>query len=74
MDNRLVEIYENTIPHSSFLSERAIISCMKQSYKMGTQDVLEWLSKMDYLSDNINYIIKEWENQNSENDTRGNHR
>jgi hypothetical protein len=26
--------------------------------------VLDWLSKMDYLSDNINYIIEEWNNIN----------
>lgn len=62
-DNRLTEIYENTIPHGSFLSERAIMSCMKQSYNMGTQDVIEWLSKMDHLSDNIKYIIEEWNNR-----------
>jgi len=65
MDSRLDEIYENTIPHGSFLSQRAIMDCMKQSYNLGTQDVLEWLQKMDYLSDNIKYIIEEWKNKNS---------
>jgi hypothetical protein len=38
---------------------------MEQSYEMGRQDVLQWLSKMDYLSDNINYILEEWKNQNN---------
>jgi hypothetical protein len=38
---------------------------MEQSYKLGAHDVLNWLSKMDYLSDNIPYIIEEWERKNS---------
>jgi hypothetical protein len=63
MDIRLTEIFENTIPHSSFLSESAIKSCMYQSYKLGVDDVLEWLKKNDHLSDNINYLIEEFQNQ-----------
>lgn len=63
MDNRLTEIFENTIPHSAFLSESAIKSCMHQSYNMGVEDVLEWLKKNDHLSDNINYLIEEFQNQ-----------
>ena len=63
MDIRLTEIFENTIPHSSFLSESAIKSCMYQSYKLGIDDVLEWLKKNDHLSDNINYLIEEFQNQ-----------
>lgn len=63
MDIRLTEIFENTIPHSSFLSESAIKSCMYQSYKLGVNDVLEWLKKNDHLSDNINYLIEEFQNQ-----------
>lgn len=65
MDNRLTEIFEDTIPHSSFLSERAIKSCMHQSYKLGVHDVLEWLKKQNHLSDNINYLIEEFENQHN---------
>jgi hypothetical protein len=65
MKDKLEEIYENTIPHSSFLSKKAVVNCMEQSYEMGRQDVLQWLSKMDYLSDNINYILEEWKNQNN---------
>jgi hypothetical protein len=30
---------------------------------LGTKEVLDWLSKMDYLSDNIDYIIDEWNNR-----------
>ena len=63
-EDKYEEIFENTIPHSSFLDKRSIISCMHQAYMLGTEDVLEWLSKMDYLSDNIKYIMDEWHNQN----------
>lgn len=63
MDNRLTEIFENTIPHSSFLSERAIMSCMYQSYNLGIEDVLEWLKKNEHLSDNVSYLIEEFQNQ-----------
>jgi len=66
MDIRLTEIFENTIPHSSFLSESAIKSCMYQSYKLGIDDVLEWLKKNDHLSDNINYLIEEFQNQKNQ--------
>jgi hypothetical protein len=31
---------------------------------LGSKEILEWLSKMEYLSDNINYIIDEWNNIN----------
>jgi hypothetical protein len=37
---------------------------MTDSYNLGVNDVLNWLSKMDYLSDNIEYIIEEWYNLN----------
>jgi hypothetical protein len=65
MDTRLNEIFDNTISHSSFLNKEEVKSCMEQSYKLGTYDVLNWLSKMDYLSDNVPYIIEEWERKNS---------
>jgi len=65
MDTRLDEIYDNTIPHSSFLSEKAIKSCMYQSYRLGIDDVLEWLKKNDHLTDNISYLTQEFENQNN---------
>ncbi len=37
---------------------------MEKSYDLGVEEFLEWLSKQEYLSDNINYIIEEWKNQN----------
>ena len=40
---------------------------MVKSYELGTEDVLKWLSNMDYLSDNITYIIEEWKNSNNKN-------
>lgn len=53
---------------STILDKTGTISAMDTCYKMGkkdgAQDVLDWLSKMDYLSDNIDYIIEEWKNQN----------
>lgn len=63
MDKKLQEIYDNEIVHSSFLDKRTVEKCMKQSYDLGTEDVLSWLSTQDYLSDNIQYIIEEWKNQ-----------
>lgn len=63
-DSRFTEIFENTIPHSTFLSESAIKSCMYQSYQLGTEDVIKWLLENKHLSDNIQYIVDEWNNQN----------
>jgi hypothetical protein len=63
MNKKLEEIYESSIPHSAFLDRRSVIYCMEQSYMLGTKDVLEWLSKMDNLSDNIKYLIEEYHNQ-----------
>lgn len=60
MDLRFKEIYDNTIPHSSFLDERSILSCMHQSYQMACEDLFDWLSQSDYLIDNINLLKKEW--------------
>jgi len=63
MNEKLEEIYENTIPHHFFLDKASIMSCMYQSYMLGTDEVLDWLSNMEYLSDNIKYIKQEWHNQ-----------
>lgn len=60
----LIKQYNN---HSVFLDLDGITDAMNICYEMGKNDgnkeVLEWLSKMDYLSDNIQYIKEEWENQ-----------
>lgn len=64
MTNQLKKIYESNIVHESFFDKDSVEKCMEQSYKQGVDDVLNWLSKMDYLSDNVQYIIEEWKNQN----------
>jgi hypothetical protein len=63
MKEELNKIYEDTIPHSTFLDKISVEKCMENSYNLGVNDVLELLSKQDYLSDNIKYIIEELENQ-----------
>jgi len=54
--------------HSFFLNETGLKKAMEVVYDKGKNDgineVLSWLSTMDYLSDNIKYIKEEWENQN----------
>jgi len=37
---------------------------MYQSYKLGNEDVIKWLLENKHLSDNIQYIVDEWNNQN----------
>jgi hypothetical protein len=55
--------------HSAFLNTKGMVEALRISYEQGIKDgneeVLNWLSKMDYLSDNINYIKEEWKNQKS---------
>lgn len=63
MNSDLEKIIENNIPHSGFLDKNSVGKCVVESYNLGVNNVLEWLSKMDYLSDNIEYIIEEWNNQ-----------
>lgn len=54
--------------HSTFLNPEGMVKAMNVVYQMGKEngnnEVLDWLSKMDYLSDNIQYIQEEWNNQN----------
>jgi hypothetical protein len=64
MENKLQEIYEKNINNSFVLDKDGVIKSMEESYDLGSKEVLDWLSKMDYLSDNINYIIEEWKNIN----------
>ena len=35
MNDKLEEIFENTIPHGTFLDKKSIISCMYQSHQLG---------------------------------------
>lgn len=62
MEQRLKEIYEKNVSDEFVLDKNGVFKSMEQSYELGTKDVLTWLSKMDYLSDNIEYIIEEWNN------------
>jgi uncharacterized protein YjgD (DUF1641 family) len=64
MEQKLKEIYEKNISNSFVLDKDGVIKSMEESYELGSKEVLDWLSKMDYLSDNINYIIDEWNNIN----------
>jgi hypothetical protein len=64
MEKKLQEIYEKNISNNFMLDKDGVIKSMEESYELGSKEVLDWLSKMDYLSDNINYIIEEWKNIN----------
>jgi hypothetical protein len=64
MEKKLQEIYEKNISNNFILDKDGVIKSMEESYELGSKEVLDWLSKMDYLSDNINYIIDEWNNIN----------
>ena len=65
MKDRFLEIYDSNIVHTSFLDKRTVLKCMEDSYNLGTNDFIEWLSKMDYLTDNLKYIIEEYKKQKS---------
>jgi hypothetical protein len=65
MKPSLEKILDNNIVHTGFFDRNSVEKCMEQSYDLGTKEFIEWLSKQDYLSDNINYIIEEWKNQNN---------
>lgn len=64
-----LELVQEHNNHSAFLNPKGMVEALKISYEQGIKDgneeVLNWLSKMDYLSDNINYIKEEWKNQKS---------
>jgi hypothetical protein len=64
MKPELKDIIEKNIVHNSFLDKQSVENCVEESYNLGVNDVLDWLSKMDYLSDNVKYIIEEWHNLN----------
>jgi hypothetical protein len=62
MEKKLQEIYEKNINNSFVLDKDGVIKSMEESYELGSKEVLDWLSKMEYLSDNMTYIIEEWNN------------
>jgi len=45
------------------IDRQSVEKCVEESYNLGVNDVLSWLSKIDYLSDNLGYIIEEWNNK-----------
>jgi uncharacterized protein YjgD (DUF1641 family) len=67
MIEKLEKIYEKNVNTSFVLDKEGVFKAMELSYELGSKEVLEWLSKMDYLSDNIGYIIEEWNNKNNKN-------
>jgi hypothetical protein len=61
------ELLKEHNEHSFFIDTKGLTNAMSICYEQGVSDghdeVLEWLLKMDYLSDNIEYIIEEWKNK-----------
>jgi len=46
MNDKLEEIFENTIPHGTFLDKKSIISCMYQSRQLGQIESEEKYNKL----------------------------
>lgn len=63
-----LEILEKHNPHSVFMDKKSICEAMRECYflgkNQGNQEVLDWISKMEHLSENVSYIVDEWNNQN----------
>jgi len=66
MKNTFLEIYDKNIVHTSFLDKRTVMKCMEDSYFLGVNEVLNWMSEMNHLSDNVDYLIQEYKNQHNE--------
>jgi hypothetical protein len=66
MKNTFLEIYDKNIVHTSFLDKRTVMKCMEDSYYQGVNDVLNWMSEMNHLSDNVDYLIEEYKNQHND--------
>ena len=64
MKPSLEKILSRYIVHTGFFDRNSVEKCMEKSYDLGIEEFLEWLSKQEHLSGNINYIIEEWKNQN----------
>lgn len=62
-----LEILKEHNEHSILLDSEGVLKALNICYEIGKKngenEVLTWISKMDYLSDNIQYIKEEWENQ-----------
>ena len=62
MKQQLETIYESNIVHNSFLDKDSIIQAMVDSYNLGKQELIDWLSKKDYLTDNKQTLLEEYNN------------
>jgi hypothetical protein len=62
MKQKLETIYESNIVHNSFLDKESIIQSMVDSYNLGKQELINWLSEKDYLSDDKQTLLKEYNN------------
>jgi hypothetical protein len=62
MKQKLETIYETNIVHNSFLNKESIIQSMVDSYNLGKQELINWLSEKDYLSDDKQTLLKEYNN------------
>ena len=65
-----LELIQEHNNHSVFLNPKGMVNALKVSYQQGKEDgfeeILTWLSKMNHLSDNIEYIKEEWKNQKNQ--------
>ena len=57
LKEELDEIFENTIPHSAFLSKSAIDSCMYQAYMLGKEKEIE---KYKQLKKTFLSLLEDW--------------
>jgi len=57
MEQRLKEIYENTIPHNMILEKESVMRCMEQSENIGKNDTQE---KYQQLRDAFEELLNLW--------------
>lgn len=62
MKQKLETIYETNIVHNSFLDKDSIIQSMVESYNLGKQELINWLSEKDYLTDDKQTLLEEYNN------------
>jgi hypothetical protein len=54
------KIYEENIPHNSFLDKDSVMKSMMESYNLGKLELMEWLSKNNYLTDTKEQLLIEY--------------
>lgn len=70
MKQQLETIYNTNIVHNSFLDKESIIQSMVDSYNLGKQELIDWLSKKDYLTDDKQTLLEEYNNHLTNNITK----